>query len=322
MLSAGSGDVLYVKEQPAAATQGVNIGSAGQQFVVEAISKATGTVDTSFNGTVTIAADQWNNQPYDMSGQLTVTAQNGVATFSNLTFDDAAAYTCVFTDSDGDSSLPSADVFVSTAASPAPDELQLYQAPTENSDGTFNVVFAVEDANGNPIANGNTLVSLTIFSGPAGAVLFSKNASTLQENPSETSTVYATVDSNGLAAFTNLAVSITGNYAFEAEASAPNNVVLAGVFAATGQTAPAPAPPFMPITPIVINPLGSNADSGTSAKTTFAAAPILAPQSAPTPAFTVAPQSIDGIIGITNADTGVSVLGTASSTSDNWLQGQ
>lgn len=324
MLTAASGDVLYVKEQPIAVAQGANIGTTGKQFVVEAINRSTGTVDTSFNGTVTVSIDHWNNQQYDISGQLTVNAQNGVATFSNLTFEDATAYTCIFTDSNGDSSLPSADVFVSYApASETPDELQLYQAPTQNADGTFNIVFAVEDANGNPIANGNTMVSLTIFSGPTGAVLFSTNTgSSVESTPpgSGSSTVHAMVDSNGLATFTNVAVSVSGNYVFQAEASAPNNIVLTGVFAATGQSVPA-SPPSLPTTPpIVIQPPQSNGNGGTSAETRFAAVPV--PQFAPALAFPVEPQVIDGIIGVANADTGVSVLGAASSTSDNWLLSQ
>ena len=63
--------------------------------------KADGTVDTSYNGSVTIAsALVGSNTPSALNGPLTVTAVNGVATFSGLTEDDVAWFSLQISGSD------------------------------------------------------------------------------------------------------------------------------------------------------------------------------------------------------------------------------
>jgi hypothetical protein len=89
LLSAG--DMLVLTTPPASIgwagdASGVSMVAAGTPFgMTITAEKADGTVDTSYNGSVTIAPAGASNTP---NGALTVTAINGVATFSGLTEDN------------------------------------------------------------------------------------------------------------------------------------------------------------------------------------------------------------------------------------------
>ena len=80
-------DQLVVTAQPLS-----NVAAGGSLGLTIAAENSSGNVDTSFQGPVNVAliADQGSN--VTLSGTLTATAANGVATFSGLTVDQAGYY--------------------------------------------------------------------------------------------------------------------------------------------------------------------------------------------------------------------------------------
>jgi hypothetical protein len=102
MLSGGStGDSIYVLTQPYLAVAGANIGASGQAFVVEII-KPDGSVDTSYNDNVSMSISNYPLGPGYATGTFSVTAKNGIVTFSDLTFDTSGNFFAQFTDASGD----------------------------------------------------------------------------------------------------------------------------------------------------------------------------------------------------------------------------
>lgn len=70
----------------------------------------SGAVDTSFNGTMTVALNG-NGSTGSLGGTLTVPAVNGVATFSGLTIDEPGdSYTLTVTSGSGSSAAPATTV--------------------------------------------------------------------------------------------------------------------------------------------------------------------------------------------------------------------
>ena len=80
-------DQLVVTTQPpSSVAAGTSFG-----FVVTAENNS-GSVDTSFNGSMTVALISFGSNTPPLGGTLTVTAVNGVATFSGLTLDPVGVY--------------------------------------------------------------------------------------------------------------------------------------------------------------------------------------------------------------------------------------
>jgi hypothetical protein len=148
-----------------------------------------GLVDTTANGTVTIALGSGTGT---LGGTLTVTATNGVALFSNLSIAKAGSgYTLTATAS-GVTGSATSNTFQVLPGTPA--QLAFVTSPattvTTGIPLAPAVVVSVLDSAGNPVADG-TSVSMALGANPAGATL---------------SGTLAATTTGGLAAFSNLLV--------------------------------------------------------------------------------------------------------------------
>jgi hypothetical protein len=186
-----------------------------------------------------------------VTGDFTVQAVNGVATFSNLVFPAAGFYDYSVTDDNGDPDSGSIfEVWSSTSPPPTgiPHQLLFTGPPTVAADGTFSVTVQLLDYQGNPVTQG-TLVDLEILTGPAGASLYSPTDFTLLGGPggvnavapgAEGNIIENNVGANGMVTFSGLSVNVAGTYTLIA---ASHNNYFIGAFSASF-TAPAITPPL------------------------------------------------------------------------------
>jgi hypothetical protein len=296
----GAPDTLYISHSPLYAVEGSPLSADGQYLTVEVL-KADGTVDTSYNGDVTVDSmnqDTVNSNIEAITGTLTVKASNGVATFSDLTFNTAtdwgyslaagSDYAVIgVSDPNADQQINSFETGVLPAGSQpdnTPEQMVITQQPTiDPATGTFSVTAAILDRQGNPVANGS-LVELQLYSGPAGASLSSTNGGSdvsvvgnmIGGNGSfySVETATASVDANGYATFTGLAVNVSGTYVLALGDGTPVSLVLSNPFQATAYQGPVYSPPINPFPSVPVIVISSNE------QTKFAAAPPL-PSSAP-----------------------------------------
>ena len=142
-----------------------------------------------------------------LGGTLTVTPQNGIATFSNLTVSIAGSYTLSAT-SPGLTSATSASFTISPpegGTAPTPVKLTFVQQPSNASTQTTispAVQVMIEDANGNAVTTATNPVTVALTGSSA-------LGGTLTVTPH-----------NGIATFSNLAVSAAGTYTLSA--TSPN----------------------------------------------------------------------------------------------------
>jgi hypothetical protein len=181
-MTIGAASRLVVIQQPGNITAGQTVSA-----VQVAIEDAHGNIVTSNTSTVTLTAA-------GVSGTLTQTAVNGVATFGDLSFTAAGNHTLTF----ADSGLTSANSSSFTVAPAAATQLVIAQQPTSavagQSIGT--VIVDVKDTYGN-IVTGNTS-AVTLY---AGSAIIG------------TTTVNAV---NGVATFTGLSIHQAGTYTLSA----------------------------------------------------------------------------------------------------------
>jgi hypothetical protein len=282
-------DTLYISHSPLYAVEGSPLSADGQYLTVEVL-KADGTVDTSYNGDITVDSrnqDTGNSNIEAITGTLTVKASNGVATFTDLTFNTATdwGYTLAagsdyavigVSDSNGDQQINSFETGVLSAGSQpdnTPEQMVITQQPTvDPATGTFSVTAAILDRQGNPVANGS-LVELQIYSGPTGALLSSTTGANGIEIRGamigQGNGAFASVDANGYATFTGLAVNVSGTYVLALGDGTPVSLVLSNPFQATAYQGPVYSPPInsLPSVPVIV------ISSNDQAK--FAAAPPL-----------------------------------------------
>ncbi|HEY1922567.1 MAG TPA: hypothetical protein VGG44_07350, partial [Tepidisphaeraceae bacterium] len=157
--------------------------------------KPNGSVDTNFNGAVTLKLGGGVSGA-TLDGTLTVTAVSGVATFSNLSIQQAGLYQLSAT---SPGVIP-AESTSFTIGSAAEDSLTFVQEPTpawQFGKIEPSVELAINDVFGNVDFSSHSNVTVKILSGPLGAVL------------SGTTTVTA---SNGVATFTGLSLNLPGTY--------------------------------------------------------------------------------------------------------------
>jgi hypothetical protein len=134
--------------------------SAGSTFGLDvAAEDGFGTVDTTFNGSVTVAGGP-------LGGTLTVTAVNGVATFSDLTLDQAGSYAL----SVSGSGLAATTGPVNVIADPAT-QLVIVGTPTALTGAPFSLTIQAEDPYGNVDPNFNGDATLALGNNPGGATL-------------------------------------------------------------------------------------------------------------------------------------------------------
>jgi hypothetical protein len=216
---------LAFVQQPSNALAGAAISPSVQ--VAE--QDANGNTVTSATNPVTLALVAGAG----LGGTLTVTPQNGVATFSNLTLSSAGSYMLSATSS-GLTSATSASFTITLPAV----KLAFTVQPSNGMTGSAispAVQVTIEDASGNAVtaATNPVTVSLTGGSGLAG---------TLTVTPQ-----------NGIATFSNLTISTAGSYMLTATSSKLTSATSTG-FTIT----------LAPVT-YYLSPNGNDTDSGLSA---------------------------------------------------------
>ena len=213
MVSAAAASRVVYGQQPSNATAGV----ADSPSIVVDVEDQFGNVvaSDSSNVTLTVASG-----PGSASGTLTVAADSGVATFSNVKFDTAG--NCTLAASDGSLGGVTSNSFSITAA--AAWQLAFLVAPANAIAGTAlnpAVQVVVQDAFGNTVSSDGSMVTLTLTSGTfAGG----------------SNTAMATAV-GGVATFNSLVIDAAGSYTLAASDGG-----LAGVSSGSFTISPATAP--------------------------------------------------------------------------------
>ena len=143
---------------------------AGSSFGLTVTAEdSSGNVDTSFNGTVTVALAT-NPEGGTLGGTLSVTATNGVATFSDLTLDKAATGYTLLVSGTGLYNATTASLTVTPAA--ASQLVVTAQPPSTFTAGSaFGLVVTAEDPFGNVDSNFNGTVAVALLNNPGSATL-------------------------------------------------------------------------------------------------------------------------------------------------------
>jgi hypothetical protein len=195
---------LAFLQQPENALTGAKISPAVQVEVED----ADGNLVANATNVITLALTEGAG----LGGTLTATAQNGIASFSNLTVSTSGSYTLVAT-STGLTSATSASFTVTI-----PVKLAFMVQPSNAVTGVAispAVQVAIQDANGNTVTAAANPVTLALTSG-AGL------QGTLTATPQ-----------NGIATFSNLSLSTPGSYTLSATSSGLTAATSAGFTVST-----------------------------------------------------------------------------------------
>ena len=181
----GSGYILQVTSNGlTAATSGIHVATVGvaTQLVVTAQPPSTfaagssiglvvtaedssGNVDETFNGNVTV----FNPWDASLGGTLTVTAVNGVATFSGLTEDQAGSNNWLLATGAGLNSVPTNSFTVTALAAT---QLEVWGPDSNVLPGSaFGMTILAEDPYGNMDPSFSGDVTLALMNSPGGATL-------------------------------------------------------------------------------------------------------------------------------------------------------
>ena len=195
---------LAFLQQPENALTGATISPA----VTVQVEDADGNLVANATNVVTLALTTGTG----LGGTLTATAQNGIATFSNLTVSTAGTYTLLATSS-GLTSATSAAFTLATAA-----KLEFLVQPSNAGTGipiSPAVQVAIQDAAGNLVSAAANPITLALTSGTG-------LQGTLTVTPK-----------NGVATFSNLSVSAPGSYTLSATSPGLTAATSAGFTVAT-----------------------------------------------------------------------------------------
>ena len=194
---------LVFMQQPSNALTGATLAT-----VTVAIEDSNGVTVSGAANQVTLALAGGG-----LNGTLTVAAQNGIATFRNLSVSTAGTYTLGATSS-GLAPAASASFIISApVGTPTPAKLVFAQQPSNAATGatiTPAVTVLVEDSSGNTVSNATNLVTLTLTAG-------SGLAGTLTAIPQ-----------NGVATFSNLSENTAGSYSLWASSPGLTTALSAG----------------------------------------------------------------------------------------------
>ncbi|MFI5456839.1 MAG: hypothetical protein ACHRXM_15450 [Isosphaerales bacterium] len=231
-----SSELVVTQPPPASVTAGSSFG-----FAVQA-EDSSGNPITSFNGTVTVAMGI-NLVGATLGGTLSVTASNGVATFSGLTLNTASSRYALYT-SGGGFGWGVTNLFSVTAATAT--QLVIAQQPpaTVKVSTGFGLQAYIEDQYGNMVTTAANTVSVAFANNPAGATL----GGTLSVTASQ-----------GVATFSGLTINKVGNgYTLQVSSSGLSSAVTSAINvtkngmsnaivapAATGAPDPLLAPPVL-----------------------------------------------------------------------------
>ncbi len=190
----GSAAQLAFSQQPTT----VIVGTAITPAITVDIEDASGGIVTSDDSAVTLSVASGGGS---LGGTLTVNAQDGVATFSNITITTEGSESIKATD--GSLTSVTSNVFTVNPVPPLignPAQLAFAQQPfpvTQGSAISPAITVQVEDSKGNVVTTDSSAVTLSIASGPTGGVL----GGTLTVNAS-----------SGIATFTDVTASVPGTY--------------------------------------------------------------------------------------------------------------
>jgi Chitobiase/beta-hexosaminidase C-terminal domain len=221
---------LAFVQQPSNASTGATITPA----VTVAVQDSNGNTVTTATNPVTLTLGGGTG----LAGTLTVTPQNGIATFSNLSVSIAGTYTL----SASSASLTSAtsNNFTISALAAIPAKLAFLQQPSSALTGatiTPAITVVVEDSNGNPVTTATNAVTVALTTGTG-------LSGTLTATPQ-----------NGVATFSNLSESTAGRYTLSATSTGLTSATSSSFTISTQSTTGAN---------YYISPGGSDSNSGTS----------------------------------------------------------
>ena len=134
------------------------------------VESSNGLIDTSFNGSVSLALAT-NPGGATLGGTLTVTAQNGLATFTGLTLNKVGAGYTLQATSNGLTAATTHSITV-TASTQATQLAIASQPPsTVTAGSTFGLTIAVENSNGTINSSFNGSVTISLATNPGRGVL-------------------------------------------------------------------------------------------------------------------------------------------------------
>ena len=191
VIGAGSAASLAFSQQPTSSLAGTAIGPA----VTVQVEDRFGNFVTTDASKVALVVSSGPGT-FDGASTLQVTAINGVASFSKLILDTAGSSALSATDG---TLTPAASTGFAISASSAT-QLAIKQQPANSIAGSPSspaTTVAVEDTFGNIVTTDNSILTMTIHSGPGG---FDSSSTTQMQAV------------NGLATFSNLILDITGSY--------------------------------------------------------------------------------------------------------------
>jgi hypothetical protein len=204
---------LVVTVQPPASV------TAGSGFGLTVTAEdGAGDVDTSFNGTVT-ATLPYNPGGATLGGTLTATAQDGVATFSDLTLNKVGSGYALLVSATGLGSATTSALDVTRAA--VTELAVLTQLPSGLVGSPFSLTVAAEDAFGNVDTEFGGSVTVGLAANPGGATLGGTRNVTAQDGVATFSGL--TLDQPGIGY--TLQVSSSG---LTAATTSPFNVLSSG----------------------------------------------------------------------------------------------
>ncbi len=183
-VAAAAGTQLLVTAQPPSSL------TAGDSFGLTVdVQDAYGNLAAGYDGTVSLALSG-GPAGASLGGTITTLAVDGVATFSGLSIDQAGGGYALAVDATGLATVDTTSFAVTPAASSSL-VLTTGLGSSVVAGSSFGVSVSVDDAYGNPVADSNGAVTLSLLDGPAGASL----SGTLQSNLN-----------GGLAGFSGLAL--------------------------------------------------------------------------------------------------------------------
>jgi Chitobiase/beta-hexosaminidase C-terminal domain len=229
---------LAFVQQPSNALTGATMSPA----VTVAVQDSNGNTLTSATNPVTLALTSGSG----LTGTLTATPKNGVATFSNLSIGTAGSYTLAATSPSLASATSAGFSITAGGSAPLPPaKLAFVQQPSNALTGTTispAVTVAVEDSNGNPVTSATNPITVALAAGTG-------LAGTLTATPQ-----------NGIASFSNLSVSAAGSYTLSATSTNLTAATSSGFAIST--TTPVNTPAGTVATP-VLSPAGGGTQTVT-----------------------------------------------------------
>ncbi len=158
-----TGQLVVTQQPPGTVSAGTGFG-----LTVD-VDDSSGNLETSYNGSVTVGLGN-NPNGASLGGTLTVTANQGVATFSGLTLTSAATgYTIVVSGS----TLGATTTIAFNVTPLAPSQVVVTQQPPSSvtAGAGFGLDAAIEDMYGNVVTSANNAVSISLASNPGGSTL-------------------------------------------------------------------------------------------------------------------------------------------------------